>query len=287
MREPLLLQLLHQHLEPLAFLAEEVRRRHDTIFEGQLAGVLPAQPELVELAPAHEAGRLGLHQKQADTLVWRVGVRIGLGDDDEQVADLAVGDEGLGAVEHVMVAGADGAGLHVGQVRSRARLGHGDAEQDVAGDRAGHVLPLLLLVPVGEQVRHDDVGVQRDHHGVGADPRHLLHDDGVVEKVAARAAVLHGRGGAEEACRAGSPPRVLVAHAAYVPLRHLRLDLLLREAAELLAELFVLFGENASSHPAAPWEDDLRIRTAPDGDSGTERRANPVGARVVWYRSSV
>ena len=84
---------------------------------------------------------------------------------------------------------------------------------------------------------------------------------GVVEKIAAGAAVLDRRGGAEEAGGAGAPPGLLVARAARVPLRHLRLDLLLREAAELVAKLFVLFGENTTSHSAAPWEDDLRIRT--------------------------
>ncbi len=117
--QPLLLELVHQHLEALPLLTEQVRHRHAAVLEEQLAGVLPAQAELVELAPAHEAGRIGLDQQQADALVRRLGVRIGLRHDDEQVADLPVRDEGLRAVQDVVIAVADGARLHVREVRSR------------------------------------------------------------------------------------------------------------------------------------------------------------------------
>ena len=49
-----------------------------------------------------------LHDQQRDAL--RAFARIGLGDDDDQVRDLAVGDEGLGAVDPIAVAVADGGG---------------------------------------------------------------------------------------------------------------------------------------------------------------------------------
>ena len=84
--------------------------------------------------------------------------------------------------------------------------------------------------------------------GVRAQGGELLHDDGVVEEVAAGAAVLDRLVGAEVPGRAAAPPGLAVAHAALVPLRHLGRDLLLGEAAELVAEELVLRGEDVSLH---------------------------------------
>ncbi len=63
----------------------------------------PVHAELFELAAAAEARRVvGLDHHQRGALGALGG--IGLGDDDDQVGVLAVGDEGLGAVEHIAVA---------------------------------------------------------------------------------------------------------------------------------------------------------------------------------------
>jgi len=52
-----LLQLLHQHFETRAFFSEDVAGRDATIFEEQLAGILAAKPELIELcAPRTNPG---------------------------------------------------------------------------------------------------------------------------------------------------------------------------------------------------------------------------------------
>ena len=69
--EPLLLELLHQHLEALPFLAEQVLGRHAAVLEEELARVLRREAELLELPAAHEAGRVGLDEEQADALVRR------------------------------------------------------------------------------------------------------------------------------------------------------------------------------------------------------------------------
>ena len=50
----------------------------------------PRRPSLSSLRPSHEAGRAGFDDDQADPLVGRLGVGVGLGDDDEEVADLPV-----------------------------------------------------------------------------------------------------------------------------------------------------------------------------------------------------
>src|SRR4029077_13186726 len=93
--EPLLLQLLHQIFEAAALLAEEVRARHPAVLEEDLARVLRGEPELLELAAANAARRIGLDEEEADAFVRRIRGGIGLRDDDEQPGELADRDERL------------------------------------------------------------------------------------------------------------------------------------------------------------------------------------------------
>src|SRR6202022_3881608 len=88
--ETLLLEFLHQHLEPFAFAPEQVLRRHPAVLEKEFAGVLTAQTQLVELAPAHEARRAAPDQDKTYSAMRRFRLRIGLDHHDKQVADLAV-----------------------------------------------------------------------------------------------------------------------------------------------------------------------------------------------------
>src|SRR5262249_2564404 len=131
------------------------------------------------------------------------------------------------------------------------------------------------------QVRQADVRVQRDHHAVRPDARHLLVDDGGVEKVGARAAVLGRRAHPEEPLGAGTPPALAVAHATGVPLRDLRSDLLLDETTHLGPEELVILGEDVASHRssyldgrgrAAP---SCRRPAAPRGRGDSRSRSKP------------
>ena len=71
---------------------------------------------------------------------------IGLGDDDEEVAELAVRDERLGAVQRRSDRRRGRRAVcDAGEVGAGAGLGHADAEQHLAGDRGRQVAPLLLL----------------------------------------------------------------------------------------------------------------------------------------------
>ena len=72
-------------LKPCPSCAEQVRRpgRGSPRRTSSLVSC-PRKPELVELAAAHEAGRVGLDEDQADAAVRRLGVGVGLGDDDER-----------------------------------------------------------------------------------------------------------------------------------------------------------------------------------------------------------
>src|SRR5262249_24956684 len=128
--------------------------------------------------------------------------------------------------------------------------GHADADEHVAADRGRQPTSLLLLRPPGEDVRQADGRVHGGHDAVRAPPGELLHDDRVVEEVAATAAVRLRQRGAEEPLLAEPSPRLAVGDAAPVPAGDLRLDLALREAPELIAEHLVLLGEDVASHGA-------------------------------------
>src|SRR6266851_2076228 len=246
--ETLLLELLHQHLEAFAFAPEQILRRHAAVLEKEFAGVLPAQTQLVELAPAHETRRVALNQDKTYSAMRRLRLGIGLDHHDKPVADLAVRDENLRTVDHVTVAVAARRGLHGGEVGTGARLGHRDAHDNLAADRARHEAPLLLLGTVSHDVRQANIRMEPHHEPVRAHPRHFLDHDRVVEKIRAGAAVLDRLIGAEQACLAHLAPTRAIAHPGAVPFLDLRRDLLLHEPLRLLTEHIVLVAENVPAH---------------------------------------
>jgi len=58
---------------------------------------------------------------------------------------LTVGDVGLGTVDDVLIAVADGGGLNASRVRTRIRLGQAEGSQLRTGGDIGEVLGLLLV----------------------------------------------------------------------------------------------------------------------------------------------
>ena len=194
-------QLVHQAGEAAALLAQDIGGRHAHVLEEQLGGVLRVLADLLEVAPALEAGAVGLDQHQRDAL--GAGRRVGLGGDDDEIGQLAVGDEGLLAVDDQLVALAQRRGADRLQVAAGAGLGHGDGGDHLALGHARQPGALLLLAAVVEDVGRDDVGVQaeagRREHALG----HLLDHHGAVEEVGAAAAVLLGHVGEQQARLAG------------------------------------------------------------------------------------
>jgi hypothetical protein len=112
---------------------------------------------------------------------------------------LAVGDEGLGAVEHVAVAGFLRLGAHALQVGAGARLGHGDGADQLAGRHLRQPALLLLLGAVMQDVGRDDPRMQRRAEGVEAGERVFAVDHRLVREAAAGAAIFLRHGGAEQA----------------------------------------------------------------------------------------
>ena len=146
--------------EALALVAEQVRRPARHVGEEQLGGVLRVQADLLEVAAPLEAVHAPLEHEQRHALVPLA--RVGLDRGDDEVGVDAVGDEGLRAVDDVVVAVADGRGRHRGEVGADARLGHGDGGDQLARRDARQPAGLLLVGAVAQEVRQADVVVQRD-----------------------------------------------------------------------------------------------------------------------------
>src|SRR5215813_2795613 len=236
--QPLLRQLLHELDEAHAgAAAQQVVGRHADIVEEQLRRVLRLHADLLEIAAALEARRGGLDGDQRRALGAELG--IGLGDHDHQVGELAVADEGLGAVDHPVVAVHDGAGLDRLEVRAGAGLGHGDGGHKLAGTGLGDPLLLLLFAAVVQQVGHDNVVVQRKGRPGSERTSLLLDQDGAVKEVGAGAAVFLGHGHAQKPLLARLAPQLAGHHAFLFPFHMERRDLFLEEPPAAIAEHLV------------------------------------------------
>jgi hypothetical protein len=170
--------------------------------------------------------------------------RVGLGDHDDQVGQLAVGDERLLSIEDVRVAVAHRGGTHPGQVGAGARLAHRDGRDQVAGAEAGQ--PALALLVGGQlgEVRCDHVVVQAEAEAGAAGTDDLLDQYRVEPEVALpAAAVLLRHVKAEQAGGAGLAPHRAVDQAGLLPRRVVRHRLAGEEGAaqfpELLMDRFV------------------------------------------------
>ena len=256
-RQALLREVADQVAEALALLAEQVLDRHARVREGQLGRVLRVLTDLLELARPRKALRSALYDDQADAAV-ALG-RIGLGGHDHEVGVDPVGDERLGPVEHVVLALADRARAHAGQVRADARLGHGDGRDQLArGDPAEPALALLLGA-VAQKVGQADVVLEGDAEAEAAHARvlRLLADDQVeAEILHPRAAIALGHGHAEEASTAREgeylawhDARALPLAVAAIIAHHLAFE----EGAIALPEVVVNVLEQRASHRRGPY----------------------------------
>ncbi len=197
------------------------------------------RPILSRLRPRSKPGHAALDHEQADPLV--AGVGVGAAHHDDEVAHDPVGDERLGAVEHVVVALVDRARADALQVGAGAGLGHRDRGDQVAADQAGQPALLLLGGPQRADVGDDDVGVDREAEPARADLRDLLGDDhAVAEVLDAGAAVLLVDVEAQQALVAGLLPDLAGDLTVLLPLVVEGDDLALHEGTHGGAEVLVL-----------------------------------------------
>ena len=162
----------------------------------------------------------------------------------------AVGDEHLGAVQHIVVAIAHRAGADAGDVGTGAGLGDTDRGDGLSRHHARQVL--LELAPGAEahEMRARHVGVDQHGDGKAAVRRtaDLLgqHDRGA--RIEARAAHRLGDAQREEAELAHLAQDLARHEARFLPFRPVRLHLLLDETAELGADEVVFLGEDGMCH---------------------------------------
>ena len=131
----------------------------------EMVAVLEARwPILSSFLSTRDPGEVGVYDEGADPAV--TGLRVGLGEDGEVVGVGAVGDEALGAADHVLVALFHGLGLHAADVGAGVRLGQAKRSQLRSFGEHPEVLLLRLLgAAEGDRGRGEAVGHQR-----GADP---------------------------------------------------------------------------------------------------------------------
>ena len=148
--------------------------RHAAILEHHHRGRLRLPAELLLLRAEREPRRALLDHDAGNAL--RPGAA-GAHHADVDVGDAAAGDEGLGAVEHVMIAVAHGARLQARGVRAGVRLGQAIAREMLHGAELRQ--ELLALRVAAEGVDHPGRHVvDRDiGGGRGAALRQFLEDD--------------------------------------------------------------------------------------------------------------
>src|SRR5690625_8016389 len=91
-----------------------MRARNSHFIEEQLGGVLAALADFVENLAAPESRPVSLDNDQRDAR--SALARICLGNNDDEVGLLAVGDESLGAGDHVLVTVQEGFCLYALQI---------------------------------------------------------------------------------------------------------------------------------------------------------------------------
>ena len=234
-------QGLHGDLEALALLTQHTVLGNDAILEDQVAGRTAANTHLLLVLALREALVVLLHDERGDLLHAATALVNGLagdGDDHEGVSYVAVGDEALGAVQNVVLAGLvqHGGGLLALGIGAGAGLGQAESADLLAGAQVGQILHLLLLGAVLEDGGGAQGGVGGNDNSSGtADLGQLLDAHGVGEHISASAAVLLGEVNAHHA-QLGHLLDGLHGEALFlVDLSGQGLDLVLREIAVHLA----------------------------------------------------
>ncbi len=226
----------------VAFLAEQVFHGDLAVLENHFRGIAGAQAEFVFLLPRTEAlGSLLDHERRKSVRVRRF---IRHGDDDHHVGVMSVGDERLAAVQHPLIALADGRAARASGVGAGTGFGESPAADPFAGREFGNVLPALLFVAGDEDVVRAERGMcSYDDADRSVDARELLDGDDVLDVAHARAAEFGGKNGAQQAETAEFLDGLHGKARGFVPLHDVRGDLFFGEFADAAAQVVLLVGK--------------------------------------------
>mmetsp|Transcript_14977 Transcript_14977/g.47766 ORF Transcript_14977/g.47766 Transcript_14977/m.47766 type:complete len:219 (+) Transcript_14977:236-892(+) len=153
--EPLLRQLLHEHVEAVVQLAQQVGSGQPDAVEEELARVLGLHAHLLQVLPALEALHALFHQEQRDAV--RTLLRVRFGHHDHNVRHLPVGDEHLGTVQNEVISVGHSARADALQVAPGTWLRHRDGANQLTARHRGQQPLLLLSSAIVEDVRHHDL----------------------------------------------------------------------------------------------------------------------------------
>ena len=193
-------QPAHHLSEALAFhFAHQVFHGNTEVLEVQLAGIHAPVSQLIQVPADPEAGAALFHHEATQSLVLGLRCPVRAGQKAKGIAVTPVGDEHLGAVDHVFLTVFVGGGFQRGHVAAATGLGEGKPSPFAAGGQVGKK-PLLLFLGavVGQHVGEDVVGADgpgQAHEALA----YLLEYGGEGGVVQPKAAVLFGHGDAEEA----------------------------------------------------------------------------------------
>src|SRR5919106_2289895 len=241
--QPLPLEVGHDQVEAAVLLAEQVLLGHEHVAEGQFRSVGRPPAQLLELPRDLVALHLALEDEERQPVMSALLGRLHGGDDE--VGAHAVRDVGLRPVDHVAAVNAPGEGAVAGHVGPGARLGDAERGDPLAADRGRQEARLLLVGAEPFDRRRGDahVGADPGRHTARPAARQLLAQHGVVEMVAAAAAVLARVLEPEEAELAHPREHLVGEPALPLPLAGVRPELLGDEPPDLAAQRLVALGE--------------------------------------------
>src|SRR5919106_2606936 len=247
--QPLPLEVGHDQVEAAVLLAEQVLLGHEHVAERQLGGVGRPPAQLLELPRDLVALHLALEDEERQPVMSALLGRLHGGDDE--VGAHAVRDVGLRPVDHVAAVNAPGEGADAGHVGPRAPLGDAERGDPLAADRGRQEARLLLVGAEPFDRRRGDahVGADPGRHTARPAARQLLAQHGVVEMVAAAAAVLARVLEPEEAQLAHPREHLVGEPALPLPLADVRPELLGDEAPDLAAQLRVALAKGRRGRP--------------------------------------
>lgn len=248
--EALLRQFLHQISEAHPRLPQQIFLGHANVLEEQLRSVLRFHADFFQTLALGKARGVGLDQEQAGAL--RARFRIGLGHDNHQVCQIAVGDERLRTVDDIVVAIEHCGGFHPLQIRTGAWFGHGNRGNHLAGYQFWQVFVFQRFTAVMQDVRCDDVRMQGKTDAGQAQAPHFFDHHRAVEKVRAQPTVFFRQVRTEHPRLPRLVPELAVDIALFFPLAMKRHSFFFEKRSHAVAEKFVLGTEQGSGNHAAP-----------------------------------
>ncbi|MNJ22409.1 hypothetical protein D3C77_167800 [compost metagenome] len=204
------------------------------------------QAHLAQRLRAAETGAIGLDQNQRSVLGALAGVA-GLGHHHDDVAVAAVGDEGLGTVDDILIAIQYRTGLDRLQVGTGIRFGHGHRTDGLACGHFRQPGVLLRFAAEIHQVAGNDVmHTEADQPGRKAGAVDLFSGDHRETPIQLQPAIGRRCGRVEHAQLAGTGPDLTGYAMIGFPLLLAGGTFLCQEAPHAVAKLLVLMIEQAT-----------------------------------------